>query len=72
MQRVLVVLLVAGPEQDRVVPAQEAHDGQKERVERLRLEDGLVAQLVETVQKQRPTGPVYLEDQQEHGEQGNR
>ena len=61
MQGVLVVLLVAGPEQDRVVPAQEADDTQKERVQRLGLEDRFVAKFMEGIQEERPERAVQQE-----------
>src|SRR5262249_26310009 len=61
VQGVLVVLLVAGPEDDGVAPAQEADDLQEEAVEGFGLEDGLVDELVEGVEQEGGEGAVQVE-----------
>ena len=57
----LVVLGVAGPEGDVVVPAEEAEDAREESVEPAGFEDRVVDQLVESVDQEVPAGPVDIE-----------
>ena len=79
VQRVLVMNPVAGPEPRRVVPAEEADDGQKHPVEQRGPEHAAVHQFVEGVDQERAAGAV--EQQQRHhrgprqpagGEEGGR
>src|SRR5579859_2706948 len=65
VEGIFMMLLVTGPEHDRIAPADKADQVQEERVERLRLEDGLMDKLVEGVDEERKAGAVQVKEQQE-------
>lgn len=67
MQRVFVMLLVAGPEHDRVEATEKAEHVQEKCVQPLCLKHGAVAQLVEAIQQKRIHRAVQ-EKQHQHGE----
>ena len=67
MQGVFVVFLVTGPEHDGVEQAQEADDVEEQRIQELRLEDGLVAQLVKPIQQKGIARAVQKEDDEQYG-----
>jgi hypothetical protein len=62
-----VVLDVARPEQDGVVPAQEAEDVQENGVQDPRPEYRPVAELVKAIQEKCVEGPMEEKNKQQHG-----